>query len=77
MPEQNSRAYALIYGTGNKAGATYAHYLAEQGFNLILIERDMQPLNTLENGLKEKFGAKGGKGGHIPLIYKIVLNKFD
>ena len=53
--ETNGRAYALIYGTGNRAGITYAHYLAEKGFNLILIERDIQPLNDLENALKEQF----------------------
>lgn len=56
QPElHTSRAYALIYGTGNRAGMTYAHYLAEKGFNLILIERDIQPLNDLENEIKEKF----------------------
>ena len=47
--ESNGRAYAVVYGTGNRAGVTYAHYLAEKGFNLILIERDLQPLNDVEN----------------------------
>jgi hypothetical protein len=55
---KSSRAYALIYGTGNRAGVTYAHYLAEKGFNLILIERDMQPLNDLENQIREKFATR-------------------
>lgn len=91
----NGRAFAVIYGTGNRAGVTYAHYLAEKGFNLILIERDIQPLNDLENQLKEKFanmaasmnngvGGAKGKGAPTPtfqvvspVIYKVVLNKFD
>jgi short-subunit dehydrogenase len=48
----------VIYGTHNPAGQTYAFYLADKGFNLILIERDMQPLNDLENKLKEKFSQR-------------------
>lgn len=77
----------MIYGTGNRAGVTYAHYLADMGFNLILIERDAQPLNDLENDLKKKFSqqADNNKGSsprkrthfHVPQIFKVVLNKFD
>ena len=78
--EASSRkAYALIYGAGNRVGITFAHFLAEKGFNLILIERDVQPLNDLENSLREKFNAKGPLAplGAYPLIHKVVLNKFD
>jgi short-subunit dehydrogenase len=81
--ESNGRAYAVVYGTGNRAGVTYAHYLAEKGFNLILIERDLQPLNDLENQLREKFAnmsaasAKGKRVWQAPTVYKIVMNKFD
>lgn len=31
---------AVIYGAGTKAGRIYAHYLAQKGFNLVLVERD-------------------------------------
>ena len=32
---------AVIYGASTKVGKCYAHYLAKKGFNLILIERDI------------------------------------
>mgnify|MGYP001558045869 CR=1 FL=1 len=46
--EEHQRYYAVIYGASNKAGNAYAHYLAAEGFNLILIERNIEPLNLLE-----------------------------
>lgn len=33
---------AVIYGAATTVGKMYAHYLASKGFNLILIERDME-----------------------------------
>ncbi|TNV73761.1 hypothetical protein FGO68_gene5604 [Halteria grandinella] len=81
QPESSSRAYVLIYGAGNRAGSTYAHYLAEKGFNLILIDRDMTPLTDIEIALKDKFGKRASSPHnpvpHIPQIYKVVINKFD
>ncbi len=70
----------MIYGTGNRAGLTYAHYLADRGFNLVLIDRDYQPLNDIENQLREKFSENVGAGKSDwigPIVYKVVLNKFD
>ena len=69
-----ARAYAVIYGVSNRAGGTFAQYLAHKGFNLILIERDIQPLNDIENNLKEKFASQKKR---CPLIHKIVMSKFD
>jgi short-subunit dehydrogenase len=51
--KQHNRYYAVINGIANRAGKAYAKYLAYKGFNLILIERDDQPLNDLENELSE------------------------
>jgi hypothetical protein len=73
-PSEPKRAYAVIYGVANRAGVTYAHFLASKGFNLILIERDHQPLNDLENDLKAKFSQSKLRP---PAIHKIVLNVFD
>lgn len=64
----------MIYGVSNRAGGGFAHFLAQKGFNLILIERDMQPLNDLENNLQYMFGQAKIK---LPVIHKIVLTKFD
>jgi hypothetical protein len=41
---------------------------------LILIERDLQPLNDLENTIKEKFAQNKARP---PIIHKVVLSKFD
>jgi hypothetical protein len=71
---ETPKAYALIYGVSNRAGGTFATYLAHKGFNLILIERDMQPLNDLESTIKEKFALNKARP---PIIHKVVLNKFD
>ena len=56
------RAYAVIYGASTLAGSAFAHFLAEKGFNLILIERDLQPLNDLENSLKELMNTLSAAG---------------
>ena len=71
---ETPKAFALIYGVSNRAGGTFAQYLAHKGFNLILIERDMQPLNDLEDDIKEKFALSKARP---PIIHKVVLNKFD
>jgi hypothetical protein len=55
--DSTGRAYALIYGASTRAASTFAHYLLDKGFNLILIERDIQPLNDLENSLREQFSS--------------------
>ena len=61
---------AVIYGAGTKAGRIYAHYLAQKGFNLILVERDQHSLNNLQQNVKFDLANE-------PLITTIVLDKFD
>jgi hypothetical protein len=47
--ELNSqKSYAVIYGAGNKGGKAFAYYLMSKGFNLILIEREGDSLQALE-----------------------------
>jgi hypothetical protein len=65
----NPRYYAVILGCANRAGGAFAHYLARQGFNLILIERDMTPITDLEISLSRLSTA--------PAIVKIELKTFD
>ena len=61
---------AVIYGAGTKAGRIYAHYLAQKGFNLILVERDQHSLNNLQQNVKFDLANE-------PIITTIVLDKFD
>ena len=44
---RNEAYTAVIYGAGTKAGRIYAHFLAQKGFNLVLVERDQHSLNNL------------------------------
>ena len=82
--QDDGKAYAVIYGASTHAGHTFAHYLADKGFNLILIERDLQPLNDLENSIKERITTQSNSGSKsaqnrgqltkmLPQIIKIVL----
>lgn len=48
----------------------FALYLAQQGYNLILIERDMNQLNLLEVNLNADLLSP-------PKILKVVMDKFD
>ena len=69
--ESTREAYtAVIYGAGTKAGRIYAHYLAQKGFNLVLVERDQQSLSSLQQNIKFDLSSE-------PLITTIVLDKFD
>ena len=70
--ELNSqKSYAVIYGAGNKAGKAFAYYLMSKGFNLILIEREGDSLQALEEQLRKLLPEKNA------IFVKIVLNKFD
>lgn len=43
---------AVIYGASTKVGRSYAHFLVNKGFNLILVERDRNQLDDLEADLR-------------------------
>ncbi|CDW73879.1 UNKNOWN [Stylonychia lemnae] len=66
-----SKYYAVIYGTSNRAGRSFAKYLAGKGFNLILIDRDIEVLMNFEKELKSEFEERKIQ------ICSIELNKFD
>ena len=61
---------AVIYGASTTVGKMFALYLAQQGFNLILIEREMNQLNMLEVNLTTDLL-------NPPKITKVVIDKFD
>ena len=67
----NQRSYAVIYGASNKAGKSFAFYLLQKGFNLILIERDNDSIQQLEDQLRKLLPDQNS------VIIKCVLNKFD
>lgn len=67
----SQKSYAVIYGAGNKAGKSFAYYLMARGFNLILIERDGDSIQLLEDQLRKLMPDKN------TIFVKIVLNKFD
>ena len=46
---------ALIAGGSEGVGASYAHLLAEQGFDLFLVARKPEPLEALRAALGESF----------------------
>ena len=60
----------MIYGAGTRVGKTFAHFLAERGFNLIIVERDSKSLDELEVNLNTNLIQEF-------LITKIVLDKFQ
>lgn len=69
---ENKRSFAVIYGAANKAGKAFSYYLMSQGFNLILIERDLDSLKDLHETL-----LRMNRTEYKPIIHKIVLNRFD
>ena len=69
---ENPRSFAIVYGSSNKAGKAFSYYLMDQGFNLILIERDSDSLKDVEEHL-----LRMNRTEFKPIIHKIVLNKFD
>ena len=66
---EHPKYYAVIFGSAPIPGRGFAHYLAEKGFNLILIERSIDPLNSLELSIR--------KNNNSIIIHKVVLDKFD
>jgi len=51
-------ATALITGATAGIGASYANLLAKEGFDLILVARDLPRLNKVAKELSKRFGVK-------------------
>ncbi len=49
---------ALVAGASEGIGGAFATYLAQHGFNLVLIARRQEPLDTLARDLIEKFSVR-------------------
>ena len=58
QPEQGS---AMITGASSGIGASYADRLAQRGFDLYLVARDQQRLDTIAVRLREETGRKSGR----------------
>lgn len=52
-----TRKTALVTGASSGIGAVYAEKLAERGFNLVVVARDIDRLNQLADTLSEKHGV--------------------
>ena len=61
----------MIYGAATTVGKLYALFLARKGFNLILVERDLQQLNLLEQLIKKDTQLCQVR------VVKVVIDKFD
>ena len=51
-------ATALVTGATAGIGASYANLLAKEGFDLILVARDLSRLNQVAKALSKRFGVK-------------------
>lgn len=69
--QEKEKTYAVIYGASNKAGKAFAFYLMQKGFNLILIERDAESLQGVEDLLRKMLPEKTN------IIVRIVISKYD
>jgi short-subunit dehydrogenase len=52
-----TRKTALVTGASSGVGAVYAEKLAERGFDLVVVARDIERLNQLADTLSEKHGV--------------------
>ncbi|MEB0041531.1 MULTISPECIES: SDR family oxidoreductase [unclassified Pseudomonas] len=58
MTTSNTKGTALITGASSGIGFTYADRLAKRGFDLLLVARDQERLETMATRLREETGVK-------------------
>jgi short-subunit dehydrogenase len=51
-------SWALVAGASEGLGAAYAHYLAQQHINLVLVARRAEPLDILAKELRDQFSIQ-------------------
>ncbi|HCP54444.1 MAG: SDR family oxidoreductase [Pseudomonadaceae bacterium] len=58
MNQRSAKGTALITGASSGIGATYAQRLAKRGYDLLLVARDLERLQTLASKLSEESGVR-------------------
>jgi len=61
---------AVVYGAATTAGKMFCTYLAQQGFNLIVVERDLSVLQQIETTLIKELDKN-------LRVTKVCIDKFD
>jgi len=56
--QKYKKSYAVIYGANNIIGKAYAKKLSGLGYGLVLVDRDLEKLNRLENELVVENGGQ-------------------
>jgi uncharacterized protein len=57
MSRENTKGTALITGASSGIGATYAERLAQRGYDVLLVARDLPRLEALTARLSEQYGV--------------------
>lgn len=70
-PKENS--WAVITGASDGIGLAYAHEFIKKGYNLLLISRNLDKLNTV----KQELDSKSNKKGKDIKVYSADFTKTD
>ncbi|UUY07677.1 SDR family oxidoreductase [Pseudomonas sp. J452] len=57
MNKQHAMGLALVTGASSGIGATYAERLAQRGYDLLLVARDLQRLEAMAGRLAQEYGV--------------------
>ncbi|MBB1521063.1 SDR family NAD(P)-dependent oxidoreductase [Aquipseudomonas guryensis] len=57
MSKQHAMGLALVTGASSGIGATYAERLAQRGYDLLLVARDLQRLEAMAGRLAQEYGV--------------------
>ncbi|MGY1447891.1 SDR family NAD(P)-dependent oxidoreductase [Pseudomonas chlororaphis] len=69
--KDHNKGTALITGASSGIGATYANRLAQRGYDLLLIARDLPRLEAMAEHLEQTYGVK------VEILRADLTNKVD